>query len=312
MTDKDSHQKCIGRRQFIKTTAFAASMSLIPFQNLFSNENKVKVYEIAGSAESAIKALFNQIGDIKTLINKDITKSTVLIKPNLCLPHKDSMGTITSTVLVKALCEYLIGEGVGRIIIADHTLQTADQFAQIDMVTYAKGNPKISLMLANEQRYYAPKEINGQVLKSTELLKIIDKVDYFINVPTAKHHQATHVSLSIKGLMGVIWDRQVFHTEIDLDQAIADLAVAVKPNLNIIDASRVLLNRGPVGPGPIENAGRIFASHDMLAVDSVVASRYNFGGKSLSAKEIPHLWLSYKSNVGEIDLDKINISTVAV
>jgi hypothetical protein len=49
-----------------------------------------------------------------------------------------------------------------------------------------------------------------------------------------------------------------------------------------------------------------------LAVDSVVVSKYNFGGKSLSAKEIPHLWLSYKSYVGEIDIEKIDLSTITV
>jgi uncharacterized protein (DUF362 family) len=300
------------RRVFIKNTVLATSLVFLPYQKVFSEGSKVKVFEIVGDAENTIKELFNQIGGIKTLINKDIAKSTVLIKPNLCLPHNDLLGTITSTGTVKALCNYLINEGVARIIIADHTLQTADKFEQLDLVTYARSNPKISLMLANEQRFFAPKEVKGQVLKNTELLKVLDKVDYFINVPTAKHHQATHVSLSIKGLMGVIWDRQVFHTEIDLDQAIADLAAFVKPHLNIIDAGRVLLNRGPVGPGPLENAGRIFASHDMLAVDAVVASRYNFGGKSLTAKEIPHLWLSYKNNVGEIDMEKIDISTITV
>ena len=141
-------------------------------------------------------------------------------------------------------------------------------------------------MLADEQRYYTPRQVDGKVLKTTETLKILDKVNYFINLATAKHHNATHVSLCIKNLMGVIWDRKVFHTEIDLDQALADLAIVIRPHLNIVDASRVLLNRGPVGPGPLEKPGKIYAGTDMLAVDAVVTSEYNFGGKSLSAKEV--------------------------
>jgi uncharacterized protein (DUF362 family) len=295
------------RRDFIKTGAIAVGASFIPFQDIIAADEKTKVYEISGIPENTILKLFATLGGIKSLINKDISKATILIKPNICLPHKDTNATITSLAAVKTICEYLLQEGVGRIIIADHTLQTADQFESIEMVTYVRSNPKLSLMLANEQRFYNPRQIDGQVLKTTETLKILEKVDYFINLPTAKHHQATHVSLSLKGLMGVIWDRQVFHTEIDLDQAIADLAKVIRPHLNIVDASRVLLNRGPVGPGPIDNAGKLYASTDMVAVDAIVASRYNFGGKSLSSKDIPHIWNAYKSGVGEIEQEKIDL-----
>jgi uncharacterized protein (DUF362 family) len=295
------------RRKFIKTGALAITASLLPYQKIFALINTSKVFEISGEPEKSISLLFSTLGGIKSLINKEISKSTVLIKPNICLPNNDSNATTTSSQLIKALCEYFITEGVGRVIIADHTLQSAEQFETIDLVKYARSNPKITLLLANEQRHYVPRQIDGEVLKNTEILKILEKTDYFINVPTAKHHQATSVSLSIKNLMGVIWDRQIFHTGLDLHQAIADLAKAVRPNLNIVDASRVLLNRGPVGPGPIEKGNRIYASTDMVALDSVVVSKYNFGGKSCTADEITHLWASYKGGVGEINIDKITL-----
>ena len=295
------------RRYFIISGAGAILASFFPVR-LFSNSGKSStVYEISGDPASAVKKLFAALGGIKNLIDGDLSAASVLVKPNLCLPHNDSNGTITSVALVKEVCEYLINEGVGRVIIADHTLQTSDKFETNQIVIYARSNPKISLMLANEQRYFAPRQLEGKVLKNTETLKILEKVNYFINLATAKHHNATHVSLAIKNLMGVIWDRQVFHTEINLDQALADLAMAVRPGLNIIDASRVLLNRGPVGPGPLEKPAQLYASTDILAVDAVVTSAYNFGGRSLSAKEVAHLWAAYKSGVGEIDPDKIEV-----
>ena len=37
----------------------------------------------------------------------------------------------------------------------------------------------------------------------------------------------------------------------DLVQAIADLALAIHPGFNIIDASRVPLNDEPTGPGDV-------------------------------------------------------------
>jgi len=295
------------RRTFIKSGVGAVLASCLPIRLFPASGNAVTVYEITGDPALAVSDLFSAMGGIGKLIGSDLSKASVLIKPNLCLPHKDTNGTITSVALVRALCEYLTSQGVGRIIIADHTLQTADKFETNEIVTYARSNPQISLILADEQRYYVPRPVDGKVLKATETLKILDKVNYFINLATAKHHSATHVSLCTKNLMGVIWDRKVFHTEIDLDQALADLAMVVHPHLNIVDASRILLNRGPVGPGPLEKPGKIYAGTDIIAVDSVVTSAYNFGGKSLSAKEVAHLWASYKSGAGEIDLEKIEV-----
>ena len=166
--------------------------------------------------------------------------------------------------------------------------------------------------LANERRLFRPTRVNGRVLKTTEILRIVQRVDMLINLATAKHHSATNVSLATKNLMGLIWDRSVFHTGLDLSQAIADLALAIRPTLNIIDASRVLLNGGPTGPGPVIKEDRLFASCDILALDSVVASRYSFGARSLSAEDVPHLWATYKNGVGEIDIEKIRVENVKV
>lgn len=295
------------RRNFIKSGFGAFLVSLLNIRAFPLPDNKSVVYAIEGDPAMAVKKLFDTLGGIEKIIGRDLSLASVLIKPNLCLPHKDSNGTITSATLVGALCEYFLNEGVGRVIIADHTLQNADNFSNNEIVLYAKKNPRISLVLANEQRYFSRKQVEGKVLREVDFLKILEKTDYFINLATAKHHSATHVSLAIKNLMGVIWDRKIFHTELDLNQAIADLATIIRPHLNMVDASRVLLDRGPVGPGPLEKAGKIYASKDILAVDAVVASNYNFGGKSISAKDVSHLWDAYKNGVGEIDLNNINI-----
>jgi len=37
--------------------------------------------------------------------------------------------------------------------------------------------------------------------------------------------------------MGLVYDRQIFHTALDLHQAIADLGLVIKPNLTIIDGT---------------------------------------------------------------------------
>jgi len=300
------------RRNFIKTTGSVVATSLLPWQLSGMNPNQTKVWEIEGDPSASINKLFEAMGGIKSFLPENPELSTILLKPNLCLPNPGEMGTTTSLELMDSLCAYLIEQKVKKIIIADHTLKKAEDFAEHELLSLADKYPAVKFIVANEQRYYIPQSVEGKVLKSTELLKILNKVDVFINIPTAKHHSATLVSLSIKNLMGVIWDRAVFHTELDMDMALGDLAKLVKPHLNIIDCYQVLLNGGPTGPGPVVNDNRLFASTDILAVDSVVTSRYNFGGMTSSPDDIGHLYMAYENGVGEIDLDKINIEKIMV
>lgn len=300
------------RRKFIQLSSAALLTNFLPVNNIFSQSPNSVVWEIEGTGSEAVKVLFDSVGGIKKLIPKELSRATVLLKPNICLPQNSKMGTITSHTFVDALCEYLLNQGAKKIIIADHTLQNKKRFKNIELNDVAAKYPQVKLIFANEQRHYEPIQVEGKVLKSIETLKLLKKVDFLINLPAAKHHSAANVSLAIKNLMGLVWDRSVFHTELDLAQAIGDLALAIRPQLNIVDASRVLLNGGPTGPGPVITENRLFASTDMLAVDSIVASRYNFGGKSASANEIPHLVAAHQNGIGEIDINKIQLEKLKV
>ncbi len=300
------------RRNFIKTTGSVIATSILPWQLSGFPMEQSTVWEIEGDPEKAIVKLFETLGGLDSMLADGPELSTVLLKPNLCLPNTSDMGTTSSLSLMDALCSYLVENKVKKVIIADHTLKKAEDFADQELLKLADKYPAVKFILANEQRYYTPQTVEGKVLKSTELLKILGRVDLFINIPTAKHHAATQVSLSVKNLMGVIWDRAVFHTDLDMDLALGDLAATVKPHLNIVDCYHVLLNGGPTGPGPVVSDNRLFVSSDILAVDSVVTSRYNFGGMSSSPDDIGHLYMAYENGVGEIDLDKIKVEKMTV
>ncbi|MFH1313776.1 MAG: DUF362 domain-containing protein [Candidatus Eisenbacteria bacterium] len=296
------------RRRFLKAGGAAFAASLLPWSlSLGDDKPAAVVWEIEGAARDAVRSLFSSLGGIKKLLSGDPSKATVLIKPNLCLPHPPGRATTTSPELVDALCEFFVDAGVRDIIITDHTLQQAANFSRVELVKVAEKYPAAKLVLANERSFFEPVDVAGKVLKKTEILKMLSSADLFINVATAKHHSAARVSLAIKNLMGAIWDRSAFHTQLDLAKAIGDLATVVRPDLNIIDARRVLLNGGPTGPGPVTEDNRLFAGTDILALDSVVTSRYKFGGRSLSAREVPHLMAAYDNGVGEIDLKRIKV-----
>jgi uncharacterized protein (DUF362 family) len=298
------------RRQFIKTGTAAVAASLLPLRLSSAGEAKVLVWEIQGPPGPAFGALFTELGGLEALLGTEPDKATVLIKPNLCLPHPGKMATTTSSERVEALCAFLEEKGVKETIIADHTLQSGNRFEKTEMAKMAARHTDVKLLFANEQRHFEPLDVAGKVLKKTEVLKLIGRADLVINFATAKHHSATGVSLALKNLMGTIWNRSEFHTRLDLSQAIGDLALAVRPHLNLIDAGRVLLNGGPTGPGPVVSGDGLFASTDIVALDSVVASRYEFGGKTLKGSDIAHLHAAYENGVGEIDSDRIEVKII--
>ena len=298
------------RRQFLEIGAATLISPTLPVNIIATPQSKSQIWEVEGLPEKSVPALFEALGGLKTLFKKDFARSTVLIKPNLCLSHRPEMGTTSAPDIIAALCLFLESQGIQKIIIADHSLR---QFKSINNTALDEIRSKfqqVKLILANEQRLYQPVQVAGKVLHNTEILKMLSRIDLLINLATAKHHSATDVSLAVKNLMGLIWDRSTFHTNLDLSQAIADLALVIRPGLNIIDTSRVLINGGPTGPGPIVKDNRLFAGFDILALDTVVVSRYNFGGKTKTAKEVPHLWSAYQNSLGEINLQNINIHKV--
>ena len=297
------------RREFIKTSAAALASSLLPLNAVGGDGGGPVVWEVKGPQPAAVEALFDALGGLEKIMPADPARAIVLLKPTICLPPSAAMATTTSPELVDGLCGFLESRGVGRIIVADHSLK-GHGFERMELVTRARKHPHAKALLYNERRWYRPVQIGGRVLETAELLKLIKKADLLINLPAAKHHSATQVSLATKNLMGLIWNRTAFHTQFDLDQAIGDLALAVRPHLNIVDATRVLLDGGPTGPGRVVEENRLFASTDMVAVDAVVAARYDFGGKSLSPREIAHLQAASENRVGEIDLERIKVEEI--
>ncbi len=301
------------RRNFLKTGAALVGAGILSGRHLTAaGTKKSVVMEIEGPYYKAVNKIFAYHGGIVKLSGKAASSTTVLIKPNICMPHNDGMGTVPSSGLIDALCKYLTGSGVKKIYVADHTLRNKELFRGIDLVKAVEKYPEAEVILADEQSMFSPVKVNGKILKNTEVLNLYKTSDLLINVPVAKHHSSAQVSLSLKNLMGMIWDRRVFHRELGLAQAIADLALVIKPGINIIDATHVLLNGGPAGPGPVITDNRIFAGTDMPALDSVVASRYEFAGRYAAPEEIAHLAAAHNNDLGEIDLKKITVKKFKV
>lgn len=123
--------------------------------------------------------------------------------------------------------------------------------------------------------------------------KILDNIDFFINIPKIKTHMETGVSLSIKNLMGLIDDksRKLFH-KMNLNEMLGYLGKYFKPNINIMDGLIVMEGNGPhEGENKIINC--IIAGIDMVELDSFIAYLMN-----INFKKVIHIKKAQELNVG--------------
>jgi uncharacterized protein (DUF362 family) len=157
---------------------------------------------------------------------------------------------------------------------------------------------------ADNEKYYHKVEISGaKSLKKTAVHELVLESDVLINIPVLKCHRGTHLTIAMKNLMGIVWDRLAYHYT-DLDQCIADFCLYKKPALNIVDAYRVMMKDGPQGSAP-ENAvlkKTLLMSEDLVAIDT--AATKIFG---MNPEKVRYIKMANELGIGNTNLDKLNI-----
>jgi len=250
-----------------------------------------------GPAKNA-RAAVDALGGMSKIIKKG---DFVVIKPNIAWNRPPEAAATTNPEVVAELVRMCKEAGAGKILVIDHIIdRPAEGVLGFTGIREAAEKAGAEVMAAQNESDYRSVEIpKGKLLKSDTLIKDILKADVFINAPIAKTHSSTKLTLGMKNLMGCIWDRQAWHESSSLDQCIADYATAVRPDLTVLDATRILLTNGPKGPGQTKDPGKVIAGTDPVAVDAYGATLFG-----LKPEEISHIKLAVEMGVGKIDLGK--------
>ena len=263
-----------------------------------------------GGKSKLVKAAVDTIGGMDKFVKNG---DTVCIKPNISFAANADCGATTSSEITKQVVQLCLEAGAAKIIIIDHTIQDSVLCVAKSGVEQAViDKKKVSIFTPTKERQFAEVKVpKGKALKSIMIPKVIQTTDKLINLPVAKSHSATGVSLGLKSLMGLIWDRNYLH-QINLHQAIAELATVIKPNLTIIDATRALTSGGPGGPGDTVELNTIIAGTDVVAVDSYAVGITPWYNKSFTGSKVKHLVAASELGLGEISVDKMQIKKVEV
>ena len=245
------------------------------------------------------------VGGIERYVDQG---ADVIIKPNICNAyHGPEYASTTNPEVVAAIVALCLDAGACSVRVMDFPFggkaQDAYRSSGIAQAVEAAGG---QMALMNSLKYQEIDIPNAMALHRTQVHADILNADTVINVPIAKHHSGAKLTLGMKNLMGVILDRGALHAN-GLHQSIADLSTVVKPELTIIDATRILVANGPTGGNldDVRQMNTIIASPDVVAADACAATLFNMAGA-----DIEYIRLADQLGLGTMDLSSINIETI--
>jgi uncharacterized protein (DUF362 family) len=242
------------------------------------------------------------IGGLGRFVSKG---QKVLIKPNMGWAVAPSLAANTSPELLSYLIKNALALGAGKVSVFDNTCdnwRSAYSRSGLEEAATAAG---AEVAPANSERYFQKVNLPGQTkLEDVSYHELYLEADVIINVPVLKHHGGARMTAALKNLMGAVWDRSALHWR-GLDQCIPELFLYKKPDLNIIDAQRVMLTGGPRGHGDSKYlaANMLLASADPVAIDSACARILTESGISEP---------SYIEKAASIGLGNSNLSQLSV
>jgi uncharacterized protein (DUF362 family) len=303
----------LSRRDFIKAglgAAVAAAMPRVLFAAKPDQPEGPTLGIARGTNSKLVKAAVDLVGGIKQFVKPG---NTVCVKPNISFAANIECGATTSPAVARQVVQLCLDAGAARVVLVDNTLAAAELCVEKSGIEQAVvDKSKVSLLTLSKERQFADVAIpKGKELKATRIAKVALESDVLINLPTAKSHSATGISLGMKNLMGLVWDRGVMH-RLNLHQAIADLSTVIRPDLIILDATRALTSGGPGGPGKTVKLDTVIAGTDPVAVDSFAVGLTQWYNKSFTGKSVKYIVAAAGLGLGEIDTAKMNLKEVSV
>ena len=256
------------------------------------------------SIKALTRNLFETAGGIKRFVSKG---DVVVLKPNISWARRPEMAASTNPYVLEAVVELCQEAGAKKVRIADNTIHDARQcFALTGAGMVAKNTgadlvfPRSSLM--------RNMGLKGNRLGIWPVFKPLVEADVLINVPVAKHHSLSTLTLGMKNWIGGVGgNRYSLHQ--DIHQSIVDLARFFKPTVTLIDAIRIMTKNGPSGGSTsyVQEKNTLILSNDPVAADAKAALLFNRKPKNLG-----FIRLAQRQGLGTYDLQTLDQKKVVL
>jgi len=265
-----------------------------------------------GEPDAMFKKAMSLMGGMEQFVKKG---QTVVVKPNIGFPRKPEVGATTNPLLVKTIIDSCYQAGAKKVYVFDNVVMPTSGNSRncykISGIEDAARAARGIIIPVDDFNYKEVTIPGAKTLKTADVHHLILDSDVFINVPVLKHHGSTHLSIAMKNMMGIVKNRMKYHLT-GLDQCIADFCLYKKPDLNIVDAYRVLMSDGPGGPHDekelnVELKKTLLMSRDIVAVDAAATRIF---GKN--PEDIGYIKIGHQQKTGNMNLSELKIVTYSM
>lgn len=302
----------IDRRTFIRssirTAVATAAVGSLPVLDLLAlPAHAAEAPPLAVRKGTDIPALVRQtleaLGGMARYVSRG---DLVVVKPNIGWDRTVETAANTHPEVVKALVELCLDAGAGKVRIFDRTCNDErrcyTQSGIRDAVESLRSD-RVSLEYIDRRAFRALEIRGGVAFDRWEFYQPVLDADRYINVPVAKHHSISELTLAMKNTMGVIGgNRGRMHTQIA--EAMADINSVVHSDLTVIDATRILVANGPQGGrlDDVRQTDTLIASPDIVAADAWAATLFGF-----DPADIPTIVAAARRGLGVMDLKRVSL-----
>lgn len=251
-------------------------------------------------------AVVDKLGGMGAFVK---TGARVVVKPNIGWDRRPEQAAVTHPRVVRALVELALDAGAASVQVFDRTCNEERRCYQnsgIRPELEKIKDKRVKCEFIDDRKFVPVKIENGRALHEWSFYKDALEADCYINVPIAKHHGLSGLTLGLKNIMGVIGGRRgkIHH---DMAQNLADLNTVIRPALTMVDATRILLRNGPQG-GKLDDVSvrnTVLASTDPVAADAFATTLFD-----VRPDMLPSTVAAYKMGLGEMDLDRCRVTEI--
>jgi len=226
----------------------------------------------------------------------------VVIKPNIGWISPPEKAHNTNPDLVETVVRMCVDAGA-RVSLFDRSVNTAQLTYPRSGIAEAARRAGARVSHIDDRKFSEVPVQGALAFRTLPVYEEILDADFLINMPIAKHHSISTLTLAMKNLMGVLGgNRGIYHGE--MHKSIVDFNKAIKSHLVILDATRILTAHGPSGgtPKDVKELRTIVMGTNPVTVDAFAATLFDINPRSLG-----FLANASREGMGVIDVSRMNL-----
>ena len=216
---------------------------------------------------------------------------SILLKPNLVVPARESPHANTHPEMIRALAELFRRWDAREVFVAEGPAYYRDSRLVLDgsgITPMLKRAGLEYVDLNHDDVFSTANRLGLNGIAHFYLPRTLRRADLVVSLAKMKTHHWAGLTLSMKNLFGVVpgicygWPKSVLHAA-GISESILDLTATIRPALGIIDGIIGMEGDGPIMGTP-KRANLVVMGTNLPAVDATAARLMGF-----DPQRIPYL-----------------------